>query len=110
MAAAFVRGSTGPPSLSRSTRLARPVEYATRSAREKLVGSLGEKLQPLGVAPRDFEDAPASVGDVVERFHRRWPIVVAFAEFHLEAFVGAFLIAQFPAVFLDVEIADARAE
>ena len=77
---------------------------------KKLVGPLGEELQARGVAAGDFEDAPACVADLVERFHRRRPVVVAFAEFDLKAFAQAFGVALFAAEFLDVQIEDARAE
>src|SRR5580765_4756127 len=62
------------------------------------------------VAAGLFGDAPAVVADVIEGFHHRGPVVIAFEEADLEAFPKSFVIALFAAEFFDVKFLNAFTE
>src|SRR5439155_5815405 len=57
-----------------------------------------------------FGDGPAIVSDVVEGFHDGGPIVIAFAERHVEAFPQSLTVALLEAELLDMKFLDAFAE
>src|SRR5262245_40322657 len=60
--------------------------------------------------PCGFGDGPALIADVIQRFHDRRPIVVAFEVFHVEAGAQAVFVHLLAAVLFDVKFLNALAQ